>query len=331
MPFNRSYSIKSEPPYAAHMLRRDLSGMRFVTAMAILALGTVWTAFAASADKIDLANGDSIEVEVIEETDEMLIVEHPQLGRMEIQKSQLKQPEPDAPGLFGTAILRGWNRRITAGLSGAQGNSEDFNVNAGITIRNETDTYRGLFNSAWFWSSGDGDRSTNNVFALYQHDFLFAESPLYIFLNTRYAYDEFQLWKHRVTGSGGLGYQIIKNDAIQLRGELGTGFNWSSYPFDFLNPFPPDVDTQNWKGEVVVGLVFGWNVVDGQKFVVDLTYLPDIQAWSEFRILADAAYEIALSERFDLSLKIGLNNEYDTEARPERNNLKYYGNLVYEF
>jgi len=298
----------------------------------MIGLASSLIVFAASADKVDLANGDSIEVEIVEETDEALIVEHPQLGRIEIQKSDLKQAEPDEPGLFGTALLRGWSRQVSAGLSGAQGNSQDFSVNAGIKLQNDTKTYRGSFVTAWFWASVDDDRSTNNIFATYQHDFLFGDSPLYVFVNTRYAYDEFQFWRHRVTGSSGLGYQIIQNDTIDLRSELGGGFNWSSYPCDLSDPIKSCINApQNWRGELVVALVFGWNIVDGQKLVADVTYLPDVAAWSEFRILANAAYEIILSERYDLALKVGINDEYDTEARPNRNNLQYFGNLVYEF
>lgn len=336
--------------------------MRFAAVASILVLALVPAVLPARADKVDLANGDSIEVEIVEETEQGLVVVHEQLGRMEIARSELKPPEPEEPGLFGSSFLRGWSRRVSLGLAGSQGNSQDVSLNSGVRVENDTDTYRGLFEGAYFlaWSTrrqtytvpapGGGtvedvviyrDRSTNRGFLRYAHDFKLSESRFYLFGKGRFAYDEFQLWQFRITGNGGVGYSIFKNEAMELRGEIGGGINWSRYPVTFAlqqaliaeNATSPNssVCCKSIKGELTIGLLYDWQITDGQKFSFDFGYFPDVELWSQYRILADIFYEIVLSQRYDLSLALGITDEYDTTQRPEQNNLQYIAKLVYQF
>ena len=99
---------------------------------------------ASRADKIELKNGDTIDVEVIERKDGDLVVEHPQLGRMVIPKEDIKPPTPPNPGLLGTSFLAGWDRHLGAGLSGSSGNSKDFSFNGELSTSRTAKTYRGM-------------------------------------------------------------------------------------------------------------------------------------------------------------------------------------------
>ena len=60
----------------------------------------------------------------IERTEDQIVLEHAVLGRVALPTAQLKSPEPATRGLFGTPFLRGWNRSVEMGLSGASGNSQ---------------------------------------------------------------------------------------------------------------------------------------------------------------------------------------------------------------
>ncbi|MDE0886668.1 MAG: DUF481 domain-containing protein [Myxococcota bacterium] len=277
------------------------------------------TPFSALSDVFELANGDKIDAKILEENDKTIVVDHPQLGKIVIQRDALKPPTPPNPGVFGTQILAGWNRNFGAGVSGSSGNSSDASFNASLALGRETDRYRAAFNTSYFFASQQGNQTTNEFFTNYQHDFLFKDSPLYVFVQTRYQYDAFQAWENRTSGSGGLGYTILARKNFNLRGELGVGYShsWGTEP--------------GWKPEGVVGLVFDWSPMEGQKLTADITYYPDFENFSEFRILANAAYIVAITQLDGLSLKVGIKEEYDSDQPGKNNNLKYFGNLVYDF
>lgn len=300
------------------------------------------------ADEIELENGDKIEVTIIEETDDTLIVEHAQLGRMTVPRSALKPPAPPNPGLFGTKFMEGWKRGVGFGFGGASGNSSDASINANLDFSREAETFRGVFDAGYFYSTQNGIKTTNSFTAGYQHDLLFSESKWFLFGRGRYQFDEFQPWENRISASAGVGYDFLKHKKYDLRGELGVGFSWISNNLvkAAVLPATPAVYQSTWKPEGVAGLSGSWRPFKGHEFTAGVTYFPDLMDWPEFRLLADAGYQIAISPIDGLSLKFGMQDEYnsttDTSAPvpgsntipprlQQKNNLKYYGNLVYEF
>ncbi len=315
------------------------------SALRILPILFVLAAWSAAAEEIELGNGDKIEVKIIEETEDTLIVEHAQLGRMTVPRSALKPPAPIEPGLFGTKFMEGWKRNIGFGFGGASGNSQDAAINASLGFSREAETFRGVFESGYFYSTQNGIKNTNSFFAGYQHDFLFSESKWFLFGRARYQFDEFQPWENRISASGGVGYDFLKHKKYDLRGEIGAGVAWISNTL--LNPtaIPPTFQSR-WTPEGVVGLSGSWRPFKGHEFTAGVTYFPDLIDWPEFRLLSLAAYQIAISPIDGLSLKFGMQDEYnsktDTTATvpgtntvpprlQQKNNLKYFGNLVYEF
>ena len=285
----------------------------------VCAIFLVYWALPGQADEFELSNGDKIEATLVGENEKFILVEHPQLGRIEIPRAALKPPKPPNPGLFGTHFLKGWSRHLGVGFSGSSGNSSDASFNASVAIATENEDYRGALNSSYFFASQNSEQTTNEFFLNYQHDFLLKESPYYIFAQGRYQYDAFQAWENRISGSGGLGYNLLSRKSFELRGELGFGFSrsWGTEP--------------GWQPEGVVGLIAKWSPVDGQSVRADITYYPDFESLSEYRILANAAYVVAIAQVDGLSLKLGVKDEYDSSQPGDNNNLKYYGNLVYNF
>jgi hypothetical protein len=284
----------------------------------------------ALAEQIQLENGDKIDVTIVEETEDTLVVEHPQLGRMTVPRSALKPPKPPHPGLFGTDFMEGWERNIGFGFSGASGNSNDSSINASLQFGRDAERYRGKFDSAYFFSTQQNVRNKNEFYAAYNHDFLFKESRFFAFGRGRYQYDQFQTWMHRIAASAGGGYDIVRNDKGFLSFELGAGGSWS------------EGDDPQWKPEGVVGLKGVYRPFQGHEAGFDATYFPDLADLPVFRLLVNAYYQIDISPIEGLSLRAGLKDEYDdavdtSQINPntgnfnEKNNLKYFGTLVYAF
>ncbi len=288
----------------------------------IVVLIVLLSATGVAADTIELENGDRLEVTVIEERDETIIAEHMLFGRIEIPKSAVKPPPPpesEVPGIFGSDILRGWTRSLGAGVSGASGNSKDASFNTSLKIGRSAETFRGAFDAGYFFATKDGDKTTNQFNADYRHDFLFRDSKFFLFGTARYDYDQFQGWENRIAASGGVGYDFYKREKFELRGNLGAGF---------ARTFGSE---RSWRPEGVAGVALVWRITEGQSFHLDTTYYPNFDDLPEFRLLSNANYSIGIGRIEGLNLKFGLKNDYDSVATGENNNLKYYGNLVYEF
>jgi len=302
--------------------------------LASLVLAATSMGTAALAATVELESGDKLEVEVIEETEEVLVVEHPVFGRMEVPKSTLKKEAPPNPGLFGTPFLRGWERAVDFGFNGSSGNSDSIGINAGLRLFGEGGSYRARFRGQYFYAKQrlitetDKAKTTNNAFVDYRHDFLiFGKSPFFLWGNARYDYDEFQDFQNRVTGQGGAGYTLFDNDTVLWLWTTGLGFNYSDGVIDETI------------GEFTTGMDFRWNIVKGQSVKADTYYYADIEQWSDFRLISNLLYEISLGWVDGLALNAGLKNEYRNQVTPpvppnlrnENNNLQYFGGLTYNF
>lgn len=319
------------------------------------AIALVLVAGPAAAEKIKLENGDTIDVTIVSESEDSLVVQHPQLGEFTVPRSALKPPDPPEPGLFGTDFMKGWKRSAGFGFGGASGNSNDASINASLAFSREAKTFRGNFNSTYFYATQNGIKNTNAFQMAYQHDFLLGESPFFLFLNGRYQFDEFQDWMHRISGNGGVGYDILRTDDYHLTIEIGAGVARTQGTVQIVPPpLPPNpiqdflIVNREWKPEGVVGTDASWRPFEGHELTADVTFFPNFKTNSqgqfEFRILANVAYQIAISPIDGLSLKFGLTDEYDESVNTnlpvpnsnpprlqQKNNLKYFGNLVYEF
>lgn len=299
-----------------------------------LVAASLGLAAAAHADKVRLKNGDVVTGEIVETSAGGLVFEHPVLGRMQIAADQIdaqaegdaalpEPPVPPRPGLFGTDVLAGWNKQIQLGFSGASGNSDSQDLLAGVRGDYADETKRWKFDSGYFRSSMDGDETKNQAFALLLRDFLFPGEKYFLFASTRYDYDQFQLWDHRLNLSGGAGYSFIEEETFDLRGRLGVGGTKT-----FGSP-----GDDEWVPEAVVGLESEWLPAERQKVTAYTTFYPSLSDLGEFRNLTGVDWQLALSDGLGLSLNLGVQNEYESDVPPgiDENDLLYRAALLYDF
>lgn len=331
------------------ILGRRVLGAATIAVATLLVVGSAHAqedaAEAPETETVELANGDTVQVIVVERTETGIIADHPVFGRIEIPNDQIKveEPEPIKRGFFGTPFLRGWDRSVSFGFNGSSGNSDAIGINTGFETSGKGSWYRGRFRARYFYANQRTVEqalrrdTTNNAFVDYRHDFLLfgEDSPFFLWGNARYDYDAFQDFNHRIAAQGGAGYDIVKNAKIELATNLGAGVNYSTNRPNRPTPFPAAT-----KGELVIGVDFLWNIMEGQKLVADTYYYPNLEDFgNDFRILSSLVYEISLGWVEGLALNAGLKNEYRNQVtapqppqlRNEKNNLQYYGGLTYNF
>lgn len=294
----------------------------------------VWLLVSGSvfAETIELENGDKIEGAILEKNDQVWIVEHPVLGRLEIPVDEIKPPEEEKvkPGVFGTSFLKGWDKALSAGFNGSSGKSRDANINIDASLQRETERNRMDWVARYYFSSTDKSTSDNQFDTRYAHDFLVPDAKWFPFASPHYRYDAEQNWNHRFGIDVGVGYEILKTERWDVVGRLGGGFAQTLTDDRDDTSVGEDPVRSEWLG--LVGLRLGWAMMKGMSVSWDTWYQPAFNDLPNFRLESRAEWKVAIGYVEGLSFKLGGSYIYDAhETDTTRNDRKYYGNLVYDF
>jgi len=302
----------------------------------------------ASADTLLLQDGDVINAPVVARDTEGVTIEHPSLGEIKIPHIKIKAEYKDADalkaalaeqaaaekaaaleaerssddGLGGSGLLQGWNRQLELGLNGSSGNSENATFRAGFKGDYEDDRDRWLLDMLYRRAVSDGVVSDNNFYAELTKDWLLPEHDYFYFGNLRYDWDDFQDWEHRASAFGGIGYQFIETDKLNLRGRAGLGGNQEFGSAD--EGFTP---------EALLGVEADYKIADNQSIGFSNTLYPSLEEAGEFRNITTLDYIININRDKGMDLKIGVANEYDSKVSPgtKKSDFDYYIALVWKF
>ena len=269
----------------------------------------------AVADQIKLANGDTINGEIVEWAVDYVVVEHPQLGRVRLELDQLALDTGKEPsrGLFDTAFLRGWKRQISLGWNGRNGDDTSININANLRFAYDDPFKRWRLNGRYFYQDSDDD-ADNNARVDLVRDLLFPGNKWFLRGNFRWQFDAFESWENRVTFSTSPGYHLFDGEKHKIDTTLGPT---ATREFG---------DSQTTKFEALWGFDWEWQIMKDLKFSLqnqlftELT--PDV---GDFRNLSIGRLEMRLLEKPDLSFIIGIENEYESNPDPgdKKNDLIY--------
>ncbi|MBI1369456.1 MAG: DUF481 domain-containing protein [Planctomycetes bacterium] len=309
---------------------------------AVLCVFTL-AAVAMAEDQLTLTSGEIIRGTIVNKADGVVTLKHPIMGQVTIPMEKIKamavvEPaapvpaaEPAKPAEPAAPVPppppapkpTDWKFHIEAGFSGSEGNTQDANVYLRAAGKREIEKVeRTNIFARYFLSSKNGDRNENKATAGVTQDWFIDQSPWFVFADGTADYDEFQSWEYRVSGHGGAGYQFIKNEKFDLSGRVGMGaIKEFNSPDESVRP------------EALAGIDFLWNLTKAQSITFSNYVYPDLGEVGEFRNVTEAAWQIKIDQNDGLSLKLGLLNEYESNAPAgtKKNDLKYFGALVYDF
>lgn len=289
------------------------------------------------ADTVELVTGEMLHGTVTAQTDDAVTLTHPVLGEVVLPTAQVQgvviaseaaeaeaakpvqEPEPIAE--WSNKLLPGWDKHFEAGFSGTDGNTQTSSISVGFAALRENDEERSKIDLSYFRTDDDGNRTRNEATAQVTHDWLMPDSPWFKFLTGKLEYDEFSDWQTRAGAFFGVGKQIYEGPKNNLIGRVGVG---GSYEFDDINDFVP---------EALLGLEWVHTINDRQTLSGHVTVYPDLEEFGESRTVAGAAWIIEIDQADGMSLKLGIDNEYEsrTEGTAKNNDVKYYGAIVYDF
>jgi len=211
-----------------------------------------------------------------------------------------------------------WNTGLELGLNGSSGTSESFSIRTGGYIKRES-RFSKLDLSTYHNRTTTGGQSTqNNAQFDVRNDWLLdEESPWTLFGSGNVFYDEFQSFDLQTNANTGVGYRFVHDPDLGLIGRVGAG---TSREFG-----GPD---DRWVPESLFGFEYNQQLSQTQKFYGKLDYFPEWQEFGEFRLVADAGWEIELVQPSNLSLKISANDRYDSTPNGAEPHLLNYSVLL---
>ncbi len=319
--------------------------------------GALASAAAAAPDTMmRLPTGEVLKVQILETTETQYRVKHPWLGELllpregvrvlteeeaaiadKAQKEAALSAGKAAPGAAAApapAAAPGtpapppappepaWKFKLFAGGSLSRGNTSNANVSSKFTANYEDKEVQTSFDAAYFYGESSGASTDNKFTAGGRNNWLLPESPLFFFAQGRYDYDQFQSWRHRVSGHGGVGYRLFLPPPLKFNLIAGIGA---------IREFASD--NERIRPEGIFGFEGEWQIKEKHKFVFDCKFYPDFRDLGEFRNVNSAGYSILIDDKNNLSLTVGFAHEYQSQvaAGRQHNDFRLFGGLEFGF
>ncbi len=296
------------------------------------------------ADVIVLSSGETLHGSVVEESDKVIVLEHAILGRLVIQRDQITsitvettdavkneggakketQNQAEEMNVIAESVPdeSAWKSHFVVGFGFQSGNTEVGELSLEFTTKRERDESRDTIDARYYYGQERGDRNANKFTSGIVHEWLFEDSPVSVFADGRFDYDEFNSWEYRLSGHGGVGYQLIdENDLnVILRGGFGGAKEFKSS----RNQFIP---------EALLGGELAWTISKRQEFKLESTLYPDLDDTGEYRNISSASWNYKLNDEGNTAFNLGLYNEYQSKTDPgvARNDIRIFGGLSFDF
>jgi len=220
------------------------------------------------------------------------------------------------------AWFRDWNSSVELGITGTEGNTRNQALRFVFQTRRNTERTETSVNSLFRMTSRDGADSLKQFTLNARNDWLNpGTNDFRYFVQGKLEFDDAQPWESRVSGFGGIGYALIKDDKTTLLARSGFGGSKRM-----------GIEDDDFRAEAFLAADLTHAISERQKLQAGLEYLPNTDGWQEYRINADASWELKIDPKNDLYLRMGVANRFDSDhgsARP--NDLDYFVNLGWTF
>ena len=233
---------------------------------------------------------------------------------------------PDAGGLLPAVVPppKIWSGGAEAGVNGATGNSELFNMRVGVNATRKAADNIFASDFLYTFTRTNGTTTQQQAILNARDEVLFAGTPWSMFASTNIEYDELRAYRFLVGVYGGVGYTIRDDEQFTWRVRGGAGA---------VRQIGSDGTASRWVPEALFGTDFTWRLDDRQSVVGSVDYYPRIDDWTQFRVRARVAYQIVLDKATCTTLRLGVQDRYDSNpgGTARRNDLNYYATLGFTF
>ncbi len=168
-------------------------------------------------------------------------------------EAEAKVAQIRAAGMFDN-----WSGKGEFGAFRATGNSDNTGVTAGLTLDRQGIDWRHKLTGRVDYQRANGLTTREQYLARYEPNFNVSDN-FYVYALAQYERDRFQGIAARYAVSGGMGYQALKADDIQLSVKAGPAYRVTEF-----------VDGRNESRIAgLIGLDFDWNITEKLKLTQD--------------------------------------------------------------
>jgi uncharacterized protein DUF481 len=220
------------------------------------------------------------------------------------------------------AWLRDWKSSVEFGLSGSEGNTRRQAIRLYLQTNRKTERTETTLKSLFRMTSQQNSKDLSQLTLDARNDWLRpGPSDLRYFAEGKVEFDDAQPWDYRLSGFGGVGYIFIKDEKTTLVGRSGFGGSQRV-------GLPDD----EFRAEAFLAADITHQISKLQSVKAGFQYLPDTATWSDYRLNADASWEMKIDPESDLYLRVGVANRFDSDPGSARkNDLDYFVNLGWTF
>ncbi len=213
-----------------------------------------------------------------------------------------------------------WSGDFEFGLNGAEGNSRLNALRIGGEARRETEATIYKFYGVYKFAHANNEETENRSILKNRIEWLLPGKPWDVFELTNIEYDRFRAFDVRLGIHAGVGYQWVKTKTLNFKTSMGAGGSW-----EFGGPnnaFMPES-------------IFGWELdyqfTKRQKITSIMNFYPEID-FGGFRFEGRLNYEILIDPTWNLTLRLGIWDRYDSTPEGRKpNDIEYFSTLLWKF
>jgi putative salt-induced outer membrane protein YdiY len=210
-----------------------------------------------------------------------------------------------------------WDGGLELGINATEGNAEAFSLRGGANLSRKSELWELKSNVIYAKSTSNGLELQHNAIFNTGYEYQIGGTPWLHFGKLSLEYDEFKAFDLRLAPNAGIAYHFVKTDLATVKGRFGAGVSHE------ING--PD---DSWVPEAVFGADFVRQLSKRQKLTLTADYFPEWTDFSNFRYVSDVAWNVALDEGSKLSLKLSVNDRYDSTPHGRKPNDIIYALLL---
>lgn len=232
----------------------------------------------------------------------------------EVARPPLQEPEWD---FWTPAYWDPWEGNVELGMNGTDGNTETFNIRFGMTAKHTSDWLVRTLQVTSIQKRASGATTANTALIDGRLELPMPQSKWNYFIHGLVEYDQFKAFDTRLSADTGFGYEFIQNDVTTLTGRSGLSVSQEI-----------GGDSGKLKPEVYMGGEYKHKFNATHQVTAKIDYYPNVSDVGDFRLNSQAAWEMALSQAWGLSLKFAVIDRYDSTPQGARPNDVDYSTLL---
>jgi putative salt-induced outer membrane protein YdiY len=217
---------------------------------------------------------------------------------------------------------RDWRYDASLDLTGKSGNTDKYRLGASLVaeLKGPNDTLR--FFAEYEQAETEGAKTEDRTAGGVSYESFFSEI-LGWYVRSELVTDPIDNITLRSTSAGGLSYRLINSDHQSLVARTGLGYRFTSFENNQEDESSATLD---------LGLAHTYRLNDYFKMKNDLTFVPALDDFSNYRVVHDSGIEIPVGSGDNWKIRMGIKNEYESETTAqEKMDTSYYTRMIYSW